>query len=576
MRTTHDDLHIASPDTSSQLEPGRPPRSVTADARSSVLLVDDRPANLDALEALLQPLELRLVRATSANEALREVLRNDFAVILIDVLMPDMDGPQTARLIKARARSELVPIIFLTALERDRRRITAAYDCGAVDYLTKPFDPEVLRAKVRAFIELHKKQEDATWRQRRRFADLVEQTRTEAEAAQRASEERLRLALDAARMVAWEWDPTRARLTTTGNLQDVYGVSSLASLADAVALVYPDDRERHAATVKAAVEDGKGYRSEFRIVRPDTGEIVWLEERGAVMRDRQRRRVGMVGVAVDVSERKRTEAERERLLTAEREARAQAEIADRTKSEFLTTMSHEFRTPLNALVGYVQLLEMGLAGPITDQQREYLSRLRASARHLGGLVNDVLDLAKVEAGQLAVARDHAVVGAAVEAALALTQPDAEARGISLVSQSRDDGEVPYIGDEHRVRQILLNLLSNAVKFTEAGGRIVVDCVLVDKAPAGVSVVGESCALIQVHDTGIGIPVEEQEAVFGPFHQVDRGTTRTRGGSGLGLPISRRLARLMGGDLTLESEVGRGSVFSLWLPGVDAGARGHAT
>src|SRR5688500_3482427 len=135
----------------------------------------------------------------------------------------------------------------------------------------------------------------------------------------------------------------------------------------------------------------------------------------------------MVGVVVDVSERKRVEAERERLLTAERRARAQAEIADRTKSEFLTTMSHEFRTPLNAIVGYVQLLEMGLAGPVTDHQRGYLARLRASGRHLLGLVNDVLDLAKVEAGQMVVRREHAIAGAAVEAALALAQPDAEAR-----------------------------------------------------------------------------------------------------------------------------------------------------
>src|SRR5688500_10299865 len=277
MPTTHYEPHISDPDTSSETRP-------KGQARSSVLLVDDRPANLDALEAILHALDVRLVRATSANEALREVLRIDFAVILIDVQMPDMDGPQTARLIKARAKSELVPIIFLTALEHDRRRITAAYECGAVDYLTKPFDPDVLRAKVRAFIELHKKQADATWRQRRRFADLVEQTRIEAEVAQHASEERLRLALDAAHMVAWKWDPTRDRITTTGNLREIYGVSSLANSAAGFALVHPDDRERHRATVSAAAEDEKGYHSEFRIVRPDTGEIVWLEERGAIVR----------------------------------------------------------------------------------------------------------------------------------------------------------------------------------------------------------------------------------------------------------------------------------------------------
>jgi PAS domain S-box-containing protein len=569
MPKTQYEPRTSDPATSSETNP-------KGEARSSVLLVDDRPANLDALEAILHPLDMRLVRATSANEALREVLRSDFAVILIDVQMPDMDGPQTARLIKARAKSELVPIIFLTALEHDRRRITAAYECGAVDYLTKPFDPEVLRAKVRAFIELHEKQADATWRQRRRFADLVEQTRIDAEAAQHASEERLRLALDAARMVAWEWEPTRDRMTTTGNLREIYGVSSLATSAAGFALVHADDRERHSATVSAAAEEERGYHSEFRIVRPDTGEIVWLEERGAIVRDSQGRRARMVGVVVDVSERKRVEAERECLLMAEREARAQAEIADRAKSEFLATMSHEFRTPLNAIVGYVQLLAMGLAGPVTDHQLGYLGRLRASTGHLLGLVNDVLDLAKVEAGRLVVAREHAIAGAAVEAALALTQLDAEARGISLVNQCTDDGLVPYVGDEHRVRQALLNLLSNAVKFTETGGRIVVDCLTVDDVPPGMHVAhGGPWVVIRVRDTGIGIPVEQQEAVFGVFHQVERGMTRTRGGTGLGLAISRRLARLMGGDLTVESEVGRGSEFSLWLPGVDDTARADA-
>ena len=328
--------------------------------------------------------------------------------------------------------------------------------------------------------------------------------------------------------------------------------------------------------VAVALLDAISPDRSSRIVRPDTGEIVWLEERGAIVRDSHGRRAGMVGVVVDVSERKRVEAERERLLMAEREARAQAEIADRTKSEFLATMSHEFRTPLNAIVGYVQLLAMGLAGPVTDHQLGYLGRLRASTGHLLGLVNDVLDLAKVEAGRLAVAREHAMAGAAVEAALALTQLDAEARGISLVNQCTDDGLVPYVGDEHRVRQALLNLLSNAVKFTETGGRIVVDCVTVDDVPPGMQVArGGPWVVIRVRDTGIGIPVEQQEAVFGVFHQVERGTTRTRGGTGLGLAISRRLARLMGGDLTVESEVGRGSEFSLWLPGVAGPARADA-
>jgi PAS domain S-box-containing protein len=539
------------------------------DTRPSVLLVDDRPANLEALEAILAPLELRVVRAGSADEALREVLRSDFAVILLDVRMPGMDGLEVARLVKARAKSELVPIIFLTAVERDRRRVTAAYESGAVDYLTKPFDPDVLRAKVRAFVELHQKREDATWRQRRRFADLAEQARINADAARRASEERLSLALDAARMAAWESDPATNRVTTAGDFRAVYGVDTLPDSAARFALVHPDDRERHRATVLAA-RSGAGYRSEFRIIRPDTGDTTWLEERGALVRDAQGRPARMVGVVIDVTERKRGEAEREQLLAAEREARARAEVADRAKSEFLATMSHEFRTPLNAIVGYVQLLELGLAGPITDRQREFLGRLRASGRHLLGLVDDVLDVATAEAGQLTVAHEPATVGPAVEAAVALTEPDAEARGIAVVNRCAEGSEISYVGDEHRVRQIVLNLLSNAVKFTDAGGRIEIACDTTELAPSTVQPSrGGPWVVIRVRDTGIGIPHEQHHAVFEAFHQIESGRTRTRGGTGLGLAISRRLARLMGGDVSLASVVGLGSEFSLWLPGLAA-------
>jgi PAS domain S-box-containing protein len=572
MRSSYDDLRAPAPDSPSQTRSGAELGSSAREARPSVLLVDDRPANLDALEGLLQPLDLRLVRATSANDALREVLRNDFAVILLDVQMPIMDGPQVARLIKARSRSELVPIIFLTALEHDRRRITAAYECGAVDYVIKPLDSELLRAKVRAFVELHQKREDATWRQRRRFADLAEQARIDAEAAQQASEQRLHLALDAARMVAWEWDPATERIAATGNVREIYGVSEISDSAAGFALVHPDDRQRHSATVHAAAEGGVGYRSEFRIVRPDTEEIIWLEERGAMVRNADGRLAKMVGVVMDVTERKRTETEHDRLLSAEREARAQAEVADRAKSEFLATMSHELRTPLNAIVGYVQLLEMGLAGPLTDQQREYLSRLRASGQHLLGLVNDVLDLAKVDAGQMVVAREHARADAAAEAAVALAQPEAEARGVTILNHCTDDGRVAYVGDEHRVRQILLNLLSNAVKFTDPGGRVEVKCATADDAPTAARLGGGGpWIVVRVCDSGVGIAPEQQHVVFEAFHQVEQGTTRTKGGTGLGLAISRRLARLMGGDLTLESEVGRGSEFSLWLPSVAHGA-----
>ena len=282
------------------------------------------------------------------------------------------------------------------------------------------------------------------------------------------------------------------------------------------------------------------------------------------------------------SERARAEAEQAR---AEAElAREAAEAGARAKAEFLATMSHEIRTPINAITGYTQLLELGIPDPVTPAQREQLGRVTASARHLLGLVDDVLDVAKMDAGELRVAREAATTGLGVSAALALVRPQADQRGVRLVDTREGQAGVAYVGDDARVRQILVNLLSNAVKFTPAGGTVTVTCGTATDADPGARVEGAGpWAYLAVADTGIGIAPEQQAAVFEPFVQAEvRGAlrgqspyTRTAGGTGLGLTISRRLARLMGGDLVLESAPGAGATFTLWLPATAVSPAGEA-
>ncbi|MDP9001468.1 MAG: ATP-binding protein, partial [Myxococcota bacterium] len=289
---------------------------------------------------------------------------------------------------------------------------------------------------------------------------------------------------------------------------------------------------------------------------------------------------GIFVLSIDISKRKKAErALRELNEDLERKvaertvdleaARERAEAADQIKSAFLATMSHELRTPLNSIIGFTGIVLKGMAGPLNAEQSKQLGMVQGSARHLLDLINDVLDISKIEAGQLEVRRAPFDLRASIERVTASVMPLAEKKGLTVhVAVSEVLGAME--SDQRRVEQIVLNLLNNAIKFTDRGGvRLSVD--VLDEVDPSATGKTRSVARIRVTDTGIGIKQEDLSKLFQPFRQLDSGLHRQHEGTGLGLAICRRLTDLLGGTIGAESAPGQGSVFTVVLPSRPNGA-----
>jgi PAS domain S-box-containing protein len=305
------------------------------------------------------------------------------------------------------------------------------------------------------------------------------------------------------------------------------------------------DHPRH--ELEIATRDGR-FEEEGVRVRKD-GSKFWANVVITAVRDEQDALIGFAKITRDLTERRN--AEQRALADARR--LAESESANVAKTEFLTAMSHELRTPLNAIGGYAELLSLGLGGPVTSQQSDYLDRIRRSQQHLMGIITDLLNFSRIEAGQITydiapISLLHVINGVA-----RLVDPQAKAKGVTLEVDPANIDCIA-IGDRAKVDQILLNLLSNAIKFTASEGSVKVACRATAKSAA-----------IDVIDTGSGIPADKLDAIFEPFVQLGRSLSSAHEGMGLGLAISRDLARAMSGDLTVMSRVGSGSTFTLTLP-----------
>lgn len=378
----------------------------------NILLVDDRLENLITLEGILESTELIIFKAISGNEALSLMFETDFALVLLDVQMPGMDGFETAEIMRSAERTRNIPIIFVTAISTERKYIFQGYEKGAVDYLYKPLDLEILKSKIKAYIELFKHKQEL--------------------------------------------------LDTTIKLEKTIAELNIAKVI--------------------------------------------------------------------------------------------AEEATKAKSSFLANMSHEIRTPLNGIIGMAELI---LMDELPELQQERLIDLKTSSESLLEIINEILDISKIEADKIELECVNFSLRKMIEKSVRLLAVKAFEKNIEMVCRIDPDLPDYFLGDPLRIRQILINLLGNAIKFTQTG--------YVGVFVNHFGTIGNNIAIkFLVKDTGIGIPVEKIPYIFKPYHQANNSTSRNYGGTGLGLTISKKMVEMMGGEIEVQSNKGEGSEFSFTL------------
>jgi signal transduction histidine kinase/DNA-binding response OmpR family regulator len=565
-----------------------------AEEKVSILIVDDRPDKLLAHETVLEELNQNLVRATSGKEALRCLLKQDFAVILLDVNMPGMDGFETAALIRQRQRSETTPIIFISAVNDTETHVSRGYSLGAVDYILTPVVPEILRAKIAVFVDLFKKTEQVKRQAEERGKLTLEQA---ARAELESRQERLAFLADASNVLA-------------GSLEYHKTFHSLAHLvvprlADfcLVLATEEDGSLRQVAVAHSNLLDEPALRKlaeEFpgssaartggaHVVKTGQSELCCDMDNGALQEvferseDREQllsfapksfiavplktydRVLGAIvmvntsegrmcgteelALAEELAHRAALAIDNASLYKAAQKARAEAERANFAKDSFLAMLSHELRTPLTPVLTSVLALEQ--EENLSEETRASLQMIRRNVELEARLIDDLLDLTRISKGKVQLSLEEVDAHLLLRNAVEICQADIDHKNLSLQTDFAAD-KVCLEADPARLQQIFWNLIKNAVKFTPEGGRL------------GIRTDNFDGQLrVEVSDSGMGIDAETLPKIFNAFEQGDR--TRL-GGLGLGLAISKALVETHNGKLTAES-AGRnqGATFTATFP-----------
>jgi len=574
-----------------------------AAGRARILIVDDESRNRELLKVMLASEDAELLTVASGEEALEMFARQAPDLVLLDVMMPGMDGYQVAATLKGNPTYEHVPIIMITALD-DRAGRLLGLNAGADDFLTKPVDRAELSVRVRNLLRIKAYGDElrATLAALARLNEELDRRTVEIALAQGAADAATARLARLQRITAALGNTVTQDEVASSVLREAIvaleceaGAVVIADESGALALLresgsldplmrsFPETQtsEPCCPYVDAVQKCHPLYLESFEemaVRYPPFKNLAKAESRGAwiflpleiggsavgalafgfagarkfTLLDRHFADT-VARYCAQALDRVRLRVAAAAALSEAGQARMMAEHANSAKTLFLRAMSHELRTPLNAISGYTEILEMGIRGAVNAEQTKDLGRIKRAAAYLLRLINDVLTIARLEGARPLnlVALDVNSVLGEVEGLCVL---QAKAKGLTL-TVFPCEREVSVAADAERFQQILLNLIINAVKFTPTGGTIGVTC------EGDISMV-----MIRVTDTGVGVPATDIDRVFEPFVQIDRHLTRgTQQGVGLGLSISRELARAMHGDLTLESTEGAGSTFTLTLP-----------
>ena len=492
--------------------------------QANILVVDDHPANLLALEAVLEPLGHHVLKARSGEEALRLLLDHEVALILMDVQMPGLDGFRTVQLIKERERSRVTPVIFLTAINKEAQHVARGYDTGAVDYLFKPFDADILRAKVGVFLELHLAKE-------RLLQQEVELRKAERVAHEASMARRFRALTDAMPHCVWaarrDGSVYYVNKTARSYLGKAIATSDEYRIGD---LCHPEDEARVRDAWARCLREGREWETAFRM-RGEDGSYRWFLGRAVPEREGDRGITGFILTATDVDELRR---------------------AMEAKDVFLAAASHELRTPLAAARAQAELARRWLeraAGDADPRPFRAVDTTCKQIERMGKLVENLLDVGRIQNGRLSLEV------APFDLCELMNECCERARAIATghAIELRATPPITILGDRSRLDQVFTNLLSNAVRYSPDGGPVVVE----------ISLDGDRVST-RIRDRGVGIPLEKQKEIFERF---GRAHGSRFGGLGLGLTIAAGIVDQHGGTIGVTSAgiVGEGSTFEVVLP-----------